>query len=618
MAWLYVAFGVLDALIGAGTVVVAVLVWQRRAIIAARYLGLALFALAEWSLAASMEALLPSLAQKILWSKILYIGSTFASLLILLFVLDYVGLGHWITRRLRLALAVVPCTVLIFTWTNELHGLVWPSVALDSAVGIGAVYAHGPVYWFNMVYSLSVLGLAGVLLLWSARRSLGAFRRQAVYVFLALALGLPTGLLYMALPQAFPGIDPSPLSFAIAGVLTAWILLRMRLFDLIPLAYEAMFTHVGEGLVVLDGNDEIVALNPAAQSLLGVSHGVGLIHTASELPAAVQDELHDGANRGRVFTQGNLGRHLEARVYRLPGWSGKTAGRVLELVDVTELVDAESALRALNHDLERQVAERTADLSAREAVLRIANHALQEAGDRLRAEHEMKGQFITAVSHELRTPLTNMTTYLSLLTDGKPERRDHYLETLKQQTALLQQIVEQMLDVAEASESTTPFSLAPLDVNQIAGEEVADMARQSERQNIDLQFHAGARVPLAMGSAPLLHRALVAVIRNALSYTPHGGSVTLASRVVEQADESWVTLSVEDTGLGIESSDLPHIFERCYRGRAAEAMKVSGVGLGLAACQSVMSIQGGKVTVSSDIGRGSCFTLWLPSAEPAQ
>jgi signal transduction histidine kinase len=617
MFWLYVAFCILAFIVGVGTLAVAVLVWQRRTVRAARYLGLTLFALAEWSLTALIEAVVPDLATKIFWSKVLYLGDVLVPSLLLLFVLDYVSLGHRITRRLQVALAVEPCIVLLLTWSNELHGLIWPTVTAGPAGSFGAVYTHGPAYWFHIAYTFALIAIACGLLLWSAWRSIGAFRRQAIYVCLAICLGLPSGLLYMSLPNSLPGLDPTPVSFAAAGSLIAWILLRMRLFDLIPLAYESMFRHVDEGLMVLDRNDEIVAVNPAARELLVPIAQRGIIQSVSDLPAVMQERLRDGAGRSEILTLGSPARQLELRVYHLPGGGGQLAGRVVGLLDVTRLVDAETRLRVLNADLEHQVHERTADLSNREAVLRVANRALQEAGEHLRSERDAKSQFMTAVSHELRTPLTNITTYLSLLENGKPERHGYYLQTLKEQTWLLRQIVEQTLEVAAASGGAAPPVLAPLDVNQVATAGVAGFAETAAQKQVDLKLSVDGELPLALGSTALLSRALLTVLMNAICYTPTGGTVTLSTGVIAQSDTSWVTLKVADTGIGIDGGDLPHIFERRYRGRAAEETS-SGVGLGLSTCQSVMSVQNGRVTVSSIPGHGSTFTLWLPQAATTQ
>ena len=120
-------------------------------------------------------------------------------------------------------------------------------------------------------------------------------------------------------------------------------------------------------------------------------------------------------------------------------------------------------------------------------------------------------------------------------------------------------------------------------------------------------------VPRPWADSELLIHALTRLVTNAVSYTPVG-TITLSTARRDEADQSWITIGVTDTGPGIEEDELPHIFERFYRGRAADDYKTPGTGIGLSISREIAERLGGRLTVETQVGGGSTFTLWLPAA----
>jgi len=101
------------------------------------------------------------------------------------------------------------------------------------------------------------------------------------------------------------------------------------------------------------------------------------------------------------------------------------------------------------------------------------------------------------------------------------------------------------------------------------------------------------------------------LMTNAINYTPQGGAVTLTTVVRRHHDQPWVTFSVHNTGPGISAKDVPHLFERFYRGEAGRASGAPGTGLGLAICKEIVDKLDGRITVDSQPGQGVTFTIWL-------
>jgi two-component system, OmpR family, phosphate regulon sensor histidine kinase PhoR len=258
---------------------------------------------------------------------------------------------------------------------------------------------------------------------------------------------------------------------------------------------------------------------------------------------------------------------------------------------------AEDALRELNITLEQRVTDRTAEL-------RAVNEHLTEL-DR------MKDEFMSRMSHELRTPLTSIKIYLELLETAKPEKREKYMQTLTRETDRLQALIEDVLTITDLSRDTLDLELDRADLNQVLEPRLAAWQAQAARRA--LAFHVDLAQPLPPARLDSLRtlQVVTQLINNAVSYTP-SGSITLATRACADETGHWLTVSVADTGPGITLDDLPHIFERFYRGRAAADYKTPGTGVGLAISRQIAEKLGGRLTVETQVGIGSTFTLWLP------
>lgn len=266
-------------------------------------------------------------------------------------------------------------------------------------------------------------------------------------------------------------------------------------------------------------------------------------------------------------------------------------------VDVTDRVQAEAALRDLNTTLEVRVADRTRQLS--------------EANAQLAELDRLKDDFISRISHELRTPLTSIKIYLELLEAGKPERRAKYMQVLSEQTARLQQLIESLLEVTRQRPAPDELTLTAVDLNHLAQTLAADAGPRAAECRLTLTTQLAPALPPVKGDAVLLAQVLSNLMRNALSYTPAGGAIEIATAPISEGDTRWITLTICDTGPGISAADLPHIFDRFYRGRAAADYKTPGAGVGLSVSRDIMISLGGRLTVDSEPGAGAVFTVWL-------
>ncbi|HOU13013.1 MAG TPA: ATP-binding protein [Anaerolineae bacterium] len=233
---------------------------------------------------------------------------------------------------------------------------------------------------------------------------------------------------------------------------------------------------------------------------------------------------------------------------------------------------------------------------------------------KFKALDRARSQFITNVSHELRTPVTSikLSTYL-LQVERSPEKAATYLQALERQSLRLESLIQDILEMVSLDSGQGVTSWEPLFLASIIGEAATCYQRQADARNITLAVQpVPPDLPAVKGDPFRLEQALKEVLENALIFTPSGGAVTIATALTEAHGHPWVTLTVQDTGPGIAAEEKPKLFNRFFRGRLAESGHIPGTGLGLSIVYEIMRAHGGDVTVESEEGRGSVFTLWLP------
>ena len=251
---------------------------------------------------------------------------------------------------------------------------------------------------------------------------------------------------------------------------------------------------------------------------------------------------------------------------------------------------------------------------------------LQKRQERLTELDRLKSEFVSTVSHELRTPLTTIKALTRLLMrNGLDEtKKREYLETISVECDRQIDFVLNLLDLSRIEGGVLRVTHERVDVRDVISSVVKSETRSAEKRRHDLRFDSNLEVPPVCADPKELRRVLSNIVENAIKYTPDGGRIVLSA--LQQ--DGQVAISVADNGRGIAPEDMPILFDKFHRGRPArhsEAMRdattdaefledadVSGVGLGLYLARNVMQQMGGRITVESEIGRGSTFKLHLP------
>jgi PAS domain S-box-containing protein len=340
---------------------VAVMAWQRRAIPGGVHFTLMMCAVVVWNLMSALEASVEGLPGKLLFSQLAYIGTSNTAPLFFLFALRYRTAGRRVGRFDTAWLFLVPAATIVLAFTNPLHGLVWPSIALDPRAGENvAVYSHGPWYWVSLAYYFAIALSAVILLGRTLLRARGPSVAQLVVMLTALAMPWLGVIVYLLPINPFPGLDLVSIGFAFSGALLLVGITRLRLLELLPVARDLLVEEMADAVLVLSGEGRIVDANPSARSLLGLDlpvEGSPLPDSLSwlEEPLARVRDARDG--RTEATLPGSPARCLELRASPLRDRRGRPAGTLLVISDITGRRAAELEREKLIGELRGAVAD---------------------------------------------------------------------------------------------------------------------------------------------------------------------------------------------------------------------------------------------------------------------
>jgi PAS domain S-box-containing protein len=340
---------------------------------------------------------------------------------------------------------------------------------------------------------------------------------------------------------------------------------------------EAVLSSVGDGVVVTDLEGNILTVNQAfedqsgypaeeviGQSLYILLNGQENREKSNEIQVSLDREFHWS---GELSTTKKEGRHYDVLLTIAPvrNQSGEIIGYVSSQRDITQY-----------KELER-----------------------------------LKDQFILEVSHELRTPVTNMGLFAELLEQGRPEKKDEYMHVLKTEISQLMRMIEDILDLSRLEVGKFKgTSFNEIDLNLLTEQVVAAHSPLAKESGLDLMYEPGENLPFVYGEQNQIARVLTNLMSNAIRYTNDGYVI-----VRTYGEEFGVWVEVKDTGIGIDDTDFPHLFERFYRGQKVSQSKIMGSGLGLAIVKEIVDLHEGKIDWESVSGEGSTFRVWFPESE---
>lgn len=349
---------------------------------------------------------------------------------------------------------------------------------------------------------------------------------------------------------------------------------------------EYIIEHLTDGLVELDSSFKIVRINPAAEMLLGVTkeHVLGTFVDPHDTEVAQREAL------ARITYPGSVGQKV--------AYSNKQGLRAA----ITEVT--------VHHPYERELEVATITFGS----ITTGTGYIKVIRD-ITAEKELshnKSAFITTAAHRLRTPLSSINWALGAFIEGDlgrlNKKQKEIFTQMHSQNAGMIRLVNELLNTAHLEEGLFGFSWGPTNINEIVTNIVSLVAAEAKEKEVTITTELNSSSPITADSNRL-KEALENVIDNAISYTNPGGNVTIST----SQNEKTTTITVKDTGVGVESQEQPHVFEKFYRGKAAKKIRQDGSGIGLFIVKNVIESHQGKVTIESVPKKGTKITITLPN-----
>jgi PAS domain S-box-containing protein len=338
---------------GIGTAVLAVYILLRhRSKPGARSLAALMAAVAVWSLLYALELGASDLPAKLFWAKLKYLALVAASPTWLVFALEYTGRGKWLTRRHLALLAVGAIATLLTVWTNDIHHLYWTDASLHKSGTFSTLsLPMGAGFWFWAAYSHSLMLLGALVISGACIRLHEPYRKQAGIMLIGAAGPWVGNIIFLAGLSPFPHLDPTPFAFMITCSVCALGLLRFRLLDIVPIAHEAIIESICDAILVLDAENRVVDINPAAESLIGLSASAAIGQPIARIWPSWPKKfecLHEATkgNHEIVLDDGVHQRFYQMHISFQPDERELPAYKILMLHDITERREWEEAFRA--------------------------------------------------------------------------------------------------------------------------------------------------------------------------------------------------------------------------------------------------------------------------------
>jgi signal transduction histidine kinase len=302
----------------------------------------------------------------------------------------------------------------------------------------------------------------------------------------------------------------------------------------------------------------------------------------------------------------------------LDGPTGTAAGRLLaDVVDVSGVEVADVLATALAEGRwQGEVRARPPALGLWEVTLsRVATAEPAVVGlfrdvREKRELEQFRGDFLSTVTHDIRSPLTVILGYTELLGDGRhpsPEMFDETILRIKESGEQIHALVSNFLELSRIEAGRLVLDRRPIDLDELVTRAVEQHTPRANRKGVALTLESGLLPPVVV-DRPQMERVFANVLGNAVKYTPSGGRIT----VTTGNRSGLASIAVQDTGPGISSDEMPHIFEKYRRARATR--RVEGTGLGLFIAKTITAAHGGDIHVDSAPGVGSTFTVLVPAA----
>jgi signal transduction histidine kinase len=561
--------------------------WRTEYGLKGKVLSLTMLPIILWSVAYGFELASTELEVMKFWLKVEYLAIPYVTPLMLLVIFQIVNLDFGIQSRKVSLIFIIPLITMILSLTNDYHHLFYNEVFLQKDGSFPTLkLSFGPWYFVHVTYSY-LLVLAGLItLFWKIYYYKSFFLLQRVSMVVAVLSPLISFSIYFLGFMPVKNVDPTPFAFTLSGLALSVSVLRYRLLNLAPIARDHIFQSMLDGIIVVDKSNRLIDCNPAGARIFrwkNIPLGDKLNDIWTNYPELLAFTTQNNTPSTEFKT------HIDGKPFSfiitdsdILNKQGKFVGRMLLFHDNT-----------VRNQLLHQIEASEKDLA------------------RLNVE---KDKLFALIAHDLRGPIHSFVALTGMFTDESYNlTREEIIEmshSMNKSAQSVQGLLENLLEWSKLQKAAVVIAKENLNLEEIIGQSIRVLSDMFIRKEIKLQVLVDPSI-MVVGDEKMLNSVIRNLVTNALKFTPRRGSVTISATNLKNG---FIQTDVKDTGIGMSHDVIMNLFliDQNVGRPGTEGEATSGMGLLL--CKEFIEKQGGKISVQSEVSKGSTFSFLLPVA----
>ena len=550
---------------------------------AVRWYGFAMALIAIWAITYGFELSSTTLEDMLFWINLEYIGIALLPAIWIIFIIKFIGKDKWLTRINTVLIFTPAILTLIFVWTNNWHHLHYSTVDIDHSGPFPLLkFERGTWYWIHTIYFYVMLFWGLCLMIAKFRKADAVYRKQNNILLIGSLGPWFVNLIYLMGVRPFEFIDLTPYAFIITTLVIGFGLLRLKLFDIVPLAREKILEDMQEGVLVLDSGDRIIDLNREIKKNLSV-------YTSEILGVNITDILPDEKKLHDIISRRSNDK-VQIKLHN-------NDSRVFE-INVTSLFEKNtvySGVILLFRDITEQ---------------KLAEEKLREQANQLSALNQLKDRLFSIISHDLRSPLLSLMEIIEMTDEGmvSEEEFKSFLPHLSKNIGYTSGLLENLLSWSKSQlggESVKPVSF---DLKNVIKNKISIFEKKTSEKGIDISESIKTHT-MVFADKDMIMLVLRNLIANAIKFCSKGDKISISA----EQDDHTTTVCVSDTGMGIKEENIDKLFGlTAFTTRGTD--NEQGTGLGLLLCKDFIEKNNGRIWVESTLRKGSKFYFQVPKA----
>ena len=521
-----------------------------------------------------LELLAKTKEEALLAVNVEYLGSSLVAILFMMFIYSYCGGKE--NLLLERILLLCGCAVIFMVWTNPMHGFYYKDVDFVQT----GLYPHlelyyGPGFYFYMLTCLVIPWAISVfILLKTARKTKNTKRNGKLRIIIGGATVSLTVLIVYVLGVYPEGYDPTPVTMSVMFTTLVVVVWNRKDFDLTRTATDTVLNSLGDSMITLNENYEVLMYNEPAKKLFPSIEIEQKITDVSGFPLGILD----GDENGKFEMNDQ---YYEGHLRVLYDYEQSVRGYTILITNVTSTYEYIKEL-----DKMREKAEE-------------ANRA--------------KSNFLANMSHEIRTPMNAVVGMSELIIAESGGQKIHdYACDIKSAALNLLSIINDILDLSKVESGKMELVTEDYPVQGLLQDSVNLVQMIAEQKGLQVKLHIAEDIPNKLhGDVGKIRQILINIINNSIKFTKEGYvSLDVSGRYLEE-DNYELKFDIRDTGIGIKQEDMSLIFDSFRQLDMNKNRKIEGTGLGLAITKQFVALMQGDIQVESEYGKGTRFIITI-------